>query len=260
MDRRMTPWFRSWSWSSGPLRHGALQARSALRHSARRSAANSAPSIAAFDTSRNEKALHSGDAIAEKYRCLNQETASAVRRGPYHFAFHCGEALSPQRSAIAQMRAAVAQARNGERHGSQDRPKELASSPDVVRVACVRDLACGRRAGDASQCARRDAANRGAAAAEQGTAGAGCCADCALSRRSAVASTHGVDLPARGGAGCALGSTESKSDRQGARRRDGEANLGPERQRLGGGAADLADDERQARLDPAAGRRLPRRS
>src|SRR4051795_9609161 len=62
-------------------------------------------------------------------------------------------------------------------------------------MACVRDLACGRPAGDAGQCARRDAASRGAAAAGQGTARAGCCADCALSRRSTVASTHGVDLP-----------------------------------------------------------------
>src|SRR5262249_24877139 len=81
--------------------------------------------------------------------------------------------------------------------------------------------------------------------------------DRALSRLAIGASADGLDLPARGGPCGALGARELQRHREGAGRRHADPTMGPERQGAHLGAADLADDERQARLDTAARRRLP---
>src|SRR5262245_23506042 len=80
--------------------------------------------------------------------------------------------------------------------------------------------------------------------------------DRALSRQSAWSGSRGLDVSARNRGGGALGTVQQERDRASARRGHAAAGLGRERQSALRGPAGAGDDEREARVDPAARRRL----
>ena len=106
-------------------------------------------------------------------------------------------------------------------------------------------------------CSRGDSGDIGTA--EAGGARSAARTDRSLPRRSDRADPHGEHLSARGRRGRALGEGEPEPEGQGARGCAAEGDVGRERQGADGGAAGPQADEREARLDAEARRRLPRR-
>src|SRR5271157_2342776 len=82
--------------------------------------------------------------------------------------------------------------------------------------------------------------------------------DRALSRRPAQPGADGFHVPTRGRRGGLLPQAEPRTQRQGARRRACPKKLGPERAVAGRVSQGARDDEREARMDRAPGRRVPR--
>src|SRR6185436_18046174 len=135
-------------------------------------------------------------------------------------------------------------------YGSTQRRMHEAAFEISVRVA-------GRGAGDYA-IARRRAGREPTGAVQEGRDRADGRADRALSRRARGADPDGCDLSARNRAGGALGEGESGPQGEGAGRRDGKAELGPEREIAHRVSAGAGDAERESRYDAEPRRRLPR--
>src|SRR6516165_5391519 len=83
------------------------------------------------------------------------------------------------------------------------------------------------------------------------------CTVCALSRRPRGTDPDRFDLSDRSGPGLALGERASERPRRCAAGCDAARAVGCQYQGFDGGSSSPVDDERQARLDPAARRSLP---